>query len=125
MLRKGRIDYRMQRRALLRQLASGARAGDEVRDGHPDLYRAAQHLGTPMDQSCPLCERELTKVIYVFDDPVRHPGGRAVPAESLPGHVDRFGQVRVFEVEACCGCHWHHLIESYDLCARDTDVSAG
>jgi hypothetical protein len=126
-MRTGRIDYRMRRRALLRDVAEGLRSPDDVRDAHPDLLRAARHLGEDADEGCPLCEDgRLRHVTYVFDRRSRsHPGGRAVPAASLALELDRSGELRVFVVEVCPACCWHHLVESFLLVDRPTTVGTG
>ena len=123
-MRRGRIDYRMQRRAVLAEVRTGTRSMDDVRDAHPDLVRAGVHIGSPADGDCPLCgEHELRIVTYVFDrkDP-RNRGGRAVPRESLARQHERYGDMTVYSVEVCTACHWHHLVESFQLVARDTAV---
>jgi hypothetical protein len=123
-VRKGRIDYRMQRRALLRDVQSGLRSPEDVRDAHPDLVRAGTHLGTPARDPCPLCnEATLAHVTYVFDRDPRNPGGRAVPRESLARQLERYGELTVYTVEVCTACHWHHLVESFLLVVRDTAAS--
>jgi hypothetical protein len=121
-VRKGRIDYRMQRRAVLRDVQSGLRAPQDVRDAHPDLVRAGTHIGSHVAEACPLCEEpDLRQVTYVFRDrDAKTQGGRAVPRDSLDAQVDRYGDLSVYAVEVCLGCHWHHLVESYLLIARDT-----
>lgn len=126
-VRKAGVDYRMQRRAVLADVRSGLRSPGDVCDAHPDLLRAAIHLGTPTDEPCPLCEdRALAQVTYVFERKgTRSPGGRAIPRESLTQQVERFGELTVYTVEVCRACHWHHLIESFLLIAQDSDVSAG
>jgi hypothetical protein len=125
-VRKGRIDYRMQRRAVLRDVKSGLRSADDARDAHPDLVRAGIHIGTPVRDACPLCdEHELRHVSYVFDrkDP-RNRSGRAVPREALARQAERHGDLTVYTVEVCTACHWHHLVESFLLMARDTAAEA-
>jgi hypothetical protein len=121
-VRKGRIDYRMQRRAVLRDVQAGLRAPQDVRDAHPDLLRAGTHIGTEVPDACPLCdEADLRQVTYVFRDrDKRTQGGRAVPHDSLAAQADRYGDLSVYTVEVCLACHWHHLVESYLLIARDT-----
>ena len=121
-MRKGRIDYRMQRRAVIREVREGLRGLADVRDAHPDLLRAGTHLGDRTRDGCPLCEDDgLRHVTYVFRDrDGRTQGGRAVPRESLSAQVDRYGDLSVYTVEVCLDCHWHHLVESYLLVARDT-----
>ncbi len=125
-MRRSRIDYRMQRRAVLHDVAGGARDRDDVCDAHPELLRAATHLGATTNDPCPLCDGVLTYVHYIFDrDRSRNPGGRAVDAESLPTYVDRFGDLQVYVVEVCRGCHWHHLVESYLLIAHRRGQDTG
>lgn len=121
-MRKGRIDYRMQRRAVLRDVVAGLRTAHDVRDAHPDLVRAGLHIGTRAREDCPLCDDDqLRHVTYVFRDRDRRTqGGRAVPRESLRSQVDRYGDLSVYTVEVCVACHWHHLVESFLLVARDT-----
>lgn len=117
-MREGRIDYRMRRRATLKEVHEGLTAVTDVCDAHPDLVRAGRHIGTEVDDACPICEkRQIRQVTYVF---TRRPGdkaagGRAVPRDSLLRQVKRFGDLNVFTVEVCIGCHWHHLLESFWL----------
>ena len=116
-VRQGRIDYRLQRRALLRELAGGVRDRGDVCDAHPDLVRAGRHLGRPVGDRCPVCDRPaLRHVTYVFEGKGRRTtGGRAVDPESLARQVERYGDLTVYLVEVCTECHWHHLLESYRL----------
>ncbi len=117
----------MRRRAALRDVREGATSPDDVRDAHPYLVRAAEHLGTPTSDACPLCEdEELTQVDYVFERKgVRTPGGRAVARRELADHADRYGELQVYTVEVCLACHWHHLLESYLYDVTDPDASHG
>ncbi|MEX0869312.1 MAG: DUF5318 family protein [Nitriliruptoraceae bacterium] len=125
-MRRSRIDYRMQRRAVIQAVTSGARDADGVRDAHPELVRAAKHLGRPSRDPCPLCDAELVHVHYAFErDRSRSPGGRAVAAESLAAAADRFGELQIYVVEVCTACHWHHLVESYVLAADSRGIHAG
>jgi hypothetical protein len=123
-VRKGRIDYRMQRRSALRDLAVGRRSRDEVCDAHPELLRAGVHLGEDAPEPCPVCdEDDLRHVVYVFEGKNRRtPGGRAVARSSLARQAQRHGDLTVYTVEVCVRCRWHHLVESYLLLARDDAV---
>lgn len=115
-MRTGRIDYRMARRALLRDVQTGVCSPTDVCDAHPDLVRAGRNIGTPIEEACPLCsEVELRHVTYIFTGKPGRNGesGRAVPRDSLPNQVKRHGDLNVYTVEVCPECHWHHLIESY------------
>lgn len=121
-MRESRTDYRLQRRATLEDVRAGRRMRDEVCDAHPELLRAATHLGTPVDDPCPICTSDrLVQVSYVFEG--RNPrtrSGRAVPRESLDRQAERYGQLTVYTVEVCPACSWHHLVESFRLLAQGT-----
>lgn len=123
-MRTGRIDYRMQRRALLRDVSAGRRAREDVCDAHPELVRAGVNIGTPVGDPCPVCDApDLVHVSYVFEGKApRGQGGRAVPRESLARQAERHGDLTVYTVEVCPSCCWHHLVESFLLQARGTAV---
>ncbi len=123
-MREARTDYRLRRRSLLREVIEGARPLDDVRDAHPDLVRAGTHIGSDADEACPLCQRDTLKhVSYVFEGKgPRTPSGRALPAEALRRHAERYGDLTVYTVEVCTACHWHHLLESYRLLASGSAV---
>ncbi len=123
-MRERRMDYRLQRRALLREVTEGSRGLDDVRDAHPDLVRAGVHIGSRTDEPCPLCAGpELRQVVYVFEGKgPRTSSGRAVPREAVAQHAERHGDLTVYVVEVCIACHWHHLLESYRQLARGTAV---
>lgn len=117
-MRQGRIDYRMARRALLREVRDGLASPQEVCDAHPELVRAGRHIGTPIDEPCPMCEdAALRHVTYIFTGRASKngEGGRAVPRDTLRNQVKRHGDLNVYTVEVCPSCHWHHLIESFWL----------
>src|ERR1700745_2318239 len=48
-------DYALARRALLRALRRGTVARHDVCDAHPELLRAARHVGEPAAHECPVC----------------------------------------------------------------------
>lgn len=126
-MRTGRTDYRMQRRAILRDVRTGVRGTAEVRDAHPDLVRAGVHIGAPAGEACPLCDdaERLRHVTYVFGrrDRKDH-SGRAVPRGSLARQLERHGELTVYTVEVCTACHWHHLLESFQLVHDGTREAA-
>lgn len=111
---RGRIDYRMARRALLHDVRNGLRSTRDVCDAHPDLLRAGRNVGEPIDDECPICERtDLRLVTYVFNDHVGKESGRVVARSGLGPMVQRYGALNVYVVEVCTECAWHHLRESY------------
>lgn len=117
MQRSGRVDYRMARRAVLRDVRTGLTAAGDVRDAHPELLRAAKWIGDLQDEGCPLCdEHDLVQVLYAFPRHGRTARrGQAVTRESLPAKVAKLGDLRVYTVEVCRSCHWHHLVNKFEL----------
>lgn len=125
-MRQGRIDYRMARRAILRDVSEGLRSPQDVCDAHPDLVRAGVNIGSPVGDDCPICEQDgLRYVTYVFSPrtPKKGQSGRAIPRERLASHAERHGDLNVYTVEVCSACQWHHLIESFWL--RPDSQAAG
>lgn len=127
-MRQGRVDYRMARRATVLGVREGLTPVDAVCDAHPDLVRASQYIGDPLDDDCPICGADdtLAQVTYVF--PSYGPAarrGKAVPRDSLAAQVQRHGDLRVYTVEVCRACHWHHLVEKFDLVPRRRGAVSG
>lgn len=113
------IDYALQRRAVLQELAASGPYGPgwaEACDADPYLVRAARHHGERTERPCPLCRAaELVHVTYVFGDELGHYSGRVKSSEELPQMAREHGQFRVYVVEVCIGCGWNHLALSYLL----------
>lgn len=113
------VEYGLVRRALLAALAVGQISRDEVCDAHPELLRAAQHLGRRSGEECPVCgESELREVTYVFG--ARLPAGGACPATraELLKFERREDPVQCYAVEACLECHFHHLARKWSAGGR-------
>ncbi len=109
---EGRVDYRLQRRVALDNLSVGNRALEQRCDAHPELLRAARHLGEPRDEQCPVCDDvELVTLHYAFlHDGPKTQGGRVVEPARLARYAQRHGDLSVYEVEVCQGCRWNHLV---------------
>lgn len=104
-------DYALARRAVLQDLRRGALTRLDVCDAHPELVRAAQHLGAPLPSECPVCgAAELREVSYVYGDKLNGANGRCVanPAE-LERLRARHDEFACYDVEICCECGWNHL----------------
>ena len=114
---QGRIDYRMARRALLRDVRTGLRSTYDVCDAHPDLVRAGRHVGEAIEDPCPICEGDATLrlVTFVFGRHIGRHSGRVVERAGLDRMRQRYGQLNVYTVEVCTECSWHHLRESFWL----------
>ena len=104
-------DYALARRALLRDLRRGVVRTEDVCDAHPELVRAATHVGEPTGRPCPICaEDSLRLVSYVYGDGLREANGRCLTAEGelerLARKHDEFAR---YVVEVCHECRWNHL----------------
>ena len=121
---EGRVDYRLQRRVALDNLSVASRALEQHCAAHPELIRAARHLGEPRGEDCPVCgDVELVGLHYVFlQDGPRSQGGRVVEPARLARYAQRHGDLVVYEVEVCRGCHWNHLVSQRTVKRPDATV---
>ena len=104
-------DYALARRAVLADFRRGALTRLDVCDAHPELLRAAAHIGTPIDDECPVCgETNLRLVSYVYGDKLKQANGRCV---TTPDELVRLGrscdEFACYDVEVCPDCRWNHL----------------
>ncbi|PZS34591.1 MAG: hypothetical protein DLM58_05450 [Pseudonocardiales bacterium] len=110
------IDYGLQRRALLSDVASGRRTQAEACDAHPHLLLAARHYGTPSPAACPVCaRRRLQHVHYVFGQSLGKVSGQAKSIAELAQLDGTRTEFDVYVVEVCPDCGWNHLIRSFVL----------
>ena len=94
------VDYRLQRRRLLRDIERGVVDREEACEIHPELLRVARNAAPSINELCPLChEQELRIVAYVFG-PRLGPGGKGVISdEELQKIAQRKGRFTSYEVE--------------------------
>jgi hypothetical protein len=126
---QGFIDYRMAKRALVRDVTRGAVAVTDVCDAHPELLRAARNIGATTSRTCPICRladdradvpldetQTLRLVTYVFGSDLKQKSGHVVwTREELDGLAVRHRSFSAYVVECCLVCGWNHLVESYLL----------
>jgi hypothetical protein len=126
---KGFIDYRIAKRAIVRDVTSGLVPRHDVCDAHPELMRAARATGTVANRDCPICDLAdaraavprddaagLRVVTYVFGDDLRRKSGTVVwNAEELAELAAAHRSFTTYSVECCLVCGWNHLVESYLL----------
>lgn len=126
---RGRTDYRMAKRALVRQVTRGAVSRDDVCDAHPELLRAARNIGQTTARTCPICRLAddradvpideadtLRLVTYVFGDDLRRKSGHVVwTREELAELSAAHGSFTAYVVECCLVCGWNHMVESFLL----------
>ncbi len=107
----GVIDYTLAKRALLRDARLGVLGLTDVCDAHPELLRAAQYIGTRIEDECPVCGAgHLRLVSYVYGEKLKQANGRAISCSSeltkLGASCDEFA---CYDVEVCLDCRWNHL----------------
>jgi hypothetical protein len=107
---RGQVDHRLLRQATINEFRRGRLRQDQVCDAHPELIRAARNVGTPTSAPCPICEQEqLRLVTYVFGSRLPAHGRCVSTAKELAALDRRRDELSAYVVEACIGCHWHHL----------------
>lgn len=114
------VDFTLAKRATLRRLGRGLMSRIDACDAHPELLRAARHLGSDADEACPVCSAEQLRLVhYSFPMGTRlrryGPGGRAHRKQDLPALRADPATLTCYEVEACLACGWNHLRRSFDL----------
>ncbi len=109
-LGRGQVDHRLARQHLVNEFRRGRLSQDQVCDAHPELIRAARNVGTPATSPCPICEEDqLRLVTYVFGSRLPSHGRCVSTAKELAALDRRRDELAAYVVEACIGCHWHHL----------------
>jgi hypothetical protein len=124
------VDYALQRRAVLGDIASGRMSRADACDAHPYLLLAARHYGELTGTPCPVCERRHQRhVHYVYGDELGKAAGQAKSRDELIELARRHGEFDVYVVEVCPDCGWNHLIRSFVLGHPDeapaADYAAG
>ena len=114
--KRDEIDYSLDRRATLQGWRSGQISIEDVCDSDPYLIRAAEFHGVETKRACPICQKvNLRELRYVYGDQLGQYSGRIKSLKELDEMENEFGEFRVYTVEVCIGCNWHHLIYSYLL----------
>ena len=110
------VDYALQRRALLADVACGRRALAEACDAHPYLLLAAKHYGEPVSSACPVCQhRHQQHVHYVYGAALGKVAGQAKSVAELATLAREAEEFDVYVVEVCPDCRWNHLVRSFVL----------
>jgi hypothetical protein len=120
------VDYALQRRALLADVAHGRASIGEACDAHPYLLLAAKHYGEPTSTPCPVCDRrQQCHVHYVYGATLGKSAGQAKSRDELVRLAQTHAEFDVYVVEVCPDCGWNHLIRSFVLGASaDESLSA-
>lgn len=122
---EARVEYRLARDAVVRDVRRGRVGAEDVCDAHPELLRAARNVGRPLGDDCPICgEERMVQVTYVFGAGLP-PGGRCPGTATELDRLRRRGQpVLCYDVEVCPGCAWHHLVRKYPAGGRAASARA-
>ncbi len=116
---EGRVEYRLARNAVVSQYRKGRLSRLDVCDAHPELLRAARNIGTPLGESCPICEEaQLVHVTYVFGRRLPAQGRCPATRRELERLCRRTEEVACYVVEVCPGCAWNHLLRMYPAGGR-------
>jgi hypothetical protein len=115
-----KVDYALARRATLRDVRRGVVDRLDVCDAHPELLRAARHVGERSGMPCPVCKgSDLRYVRYAYGEKLRQANGRLVQSdEELHRLGERHEEFTLYVVEVCLACSWNYLVRSYLLGRR-------
>jgi hypothetical protein len=117
----GTVDYRLDRRRLLRAVRAGEVDREEVCDAQIELMRVGREYSHAASAPCPICaERSLRHVRFVFGPRLPSSGRCITSTKELKRLGERAGEYRCYLVEVCIGCRWNHLLSSYLLGPRKT-----
>jgi Family of unknown function (DUF5318) len=112
----GSVDYRLARRHLLAEYKRGRLSRQDLCDAHPELIRAARHVGEATEDACPICEEEhMVVVSYVFGEGLPAFGRCISTKAELQKLARQVGQFACYVVEVCPICRWNHLARTYRL----------
>jgi hypothetical protein len=108
------IDYRMAKLAILREVRVGRMSRFDVCDAHPELLRAAKHIGHETSDLCPICEKEPLRVLfYTYGKELKRQNGYVRRPQDLNALRREVGEFVCYVVEVCTGCSWNHLVRSF------------
>lgn len=121
----GVVDHQLARRALINEVKRRRVSRDSVCDAHPELIRAAKHLGEASKTICPMCEVvNVVLVTYVFGHGLPSHGKCVTDRKDIE-KLQRTGhEYAAYVVEACPECRWHHLLRVLPIAARGRSRAA-
>jgi hypothetical protein len=110
----GVVDYTLAKRALLRNVRRGLVSVLDICDAHPELMRAARHVGEETSHACPVCDRAgLRRLAYVYADGLKRDNGRVWALNQALVLAARHRGGVCYVVEVCTGCSWNYLSEAF------------
>ncbi len=113
-VRPGTVDYRMARRHLIAEYKRKRLDRIDVCDAHPELIRAATHVGHVTKHDCPICEEaKLIYVSYVFGARLPAHGRCVTSAKEMATLSRSHDELACYVVEVCIECRWNHLARTF------------
>lgn len=113
------VDYRLARLALLRDFRAGLRSRIDLCDAHPELVRAARHIGEPLNSPCPVCDSEDLRAVYYTYEGRNTRKGRARRPEDVRALRGKATEIDCYVIEVCADCSWNHLIRQFAAGRRE------
>jgi hypothetical protein len=111
--RLGVVNYTLAKRSILRDARRGLLALTDICDAHPELLRAARHVGEQASRQCPVCERnDLRLLAYVYADELKRDNGRVWAIDKALAITASCRNGTCYIVEVCTRCSWNHLAEA-------------
>jgi hypothetical protein len=108
------VNYALAKRALLREFRVGMLSRLDICDAHPELLRAAKHVGEATKRQCPVCRAEQLKLLaYVYADDLNGDNGRVWNLEKGLALAAAHAGACCYVVEVCTSCSWNHLSEAF------------
>jgi cytosine/adenosine deaminase-related metal-dependent hydrolase len=108
------VDYTLAKRSILRQARRGLLTIHDICDAHPELLRAARHVGEKVSRPCPVCDRsDLHLLAYVYADQLKRDNGRVWAIDKALALTASVKGGTCYVVEVCTGCSWNHLTEAF------------
>ncbi len=108
------VDYTLAKRAAIQQWRAGRVAASEICDAQPALIRAAEAMGEPLDENCPVCGQDsLVNISYAYGQTLRRHNGRICSADRLELLRASHDEFVCYVVEVCINCSWNHLARRF------------
>ena len=111
----GVVDYRLARNAVVADFREGRQTRLDLCDAHPDLVRAARHIGEATGEECPICEASETVLVSYLFGPRLPASGRCVTGDELHRYEGRRQTLACYVVEVCPDCAWNHLARAFPV----------
>jgi hypothetical protein len=115
----GAVDYRLMRRAVVREYRRKRLGREEICDAHPELVRAARSCGQATEIDCPICEESrVVLVSYVFGPGLPRSGRCVSTLSEMTKLSRRTDELACYVVEVCPECSWNHLARVFPVGGR-------